>query len=169
MSITLEIMKALEARIKALPLRDHATERLAFNKVELFHKKSLTAAIKKLFMFGDDRIAIVVWTDRDFEEDKAHPQLIRFTQDWSFTVLIADRDYGSRQAASTGDDNTVGVVALQDALLDPENELIGSDLGFPDHVLVPVSAEAFDLNNDEKKLPGRAAAAVTFRFRSTKP
>lgn len=169
MSPTLQILEALRERLLSVPLPDHPAAVRVFEAVEIFHKKSLREAITRLYKFKEGRLGILVWTDRDFVSDPTHPSLIRLTQEWGLSLLLTDRDFGSRQRASSGDADTVGVVAMQDAVLHPETGVIGEDLGFEGHALIPESCEAFDLQDDEKKLPGRAAAAITFRFRPADP
>lgn len=169
MSTTIALLERVKDLLVALPLRDHPQHSLAFERVELYRKKNLATAMNDLRIFKESRVALVIPTGDDFSEKILNEHLASFQRQIMFTVLVADRDYGRRQSAMEGDDNTVGVLTLKDAILDPENDILWNDLGVDGCRITPEGADPFTLSDDqEEDLPGRECWAVHLRVVSTR-
>lgn len=124
---TLTILAKLKTRLAALELEAGTP---LFDKVEYYSSTDLLKALQELRVFKN-RVCFIVPGDDDFVNEVSGRSLNTVVERHVF-LLLADRDYGRRQAAATGDENTPGVVAMKDRVV---SELTGRNLDSR-HVLV---------------------------------
>lgn len=161
---TLAIMQAMKTFLAALPLVDGAPDVKLFDKVEFYSMPNLVKGLEELRLFKK-RICLIIPSGDDFENELQGGDL-HCEATYDFELLIADRNYGKRQDAATGDDvgpNTnPGVVAMKDIVVE---KLFGQSLGFlPRRLnLRPVGGQALLLTAKERDdASGREAWQMTW-------
>ena len=148
---TLTILAALQTQISALKLADGTTP--AFAKVVYYDKPDLLRALQELRVF-DNRLCLIV-PDGDRYENTTDGRVINGIVHRSIILLLADRQPAVRQAASTGDAQTPGVIALNEIVV---GALYGSDLGLASVRVLPEHATPVQISDANRRdLPGREA------------
>ncbi|MHB8520725.1 MAG: hypothetical protein ACYDH9_08195 [Limisphaerales bacterium] len=151
---TLNILSALNTAIAALKLADGTTA--AFDKVAYYDKPDLTRALAELRIFAN-RICLIV-PDGDRYESQVDGRFAIVQAHRTVILLLADRQPAVRQAASTGDTNTPGVVKLNQIVVDA---LCGVDLGIGAVRVLPQHGEPVMISDAARKdLPGREAWTI---------
>lgn len=147
---TSEILTALKAKIVALQLTDMSA---AFEKVAVYSKPNLAQALQDLLIF-EDRVCLIIPDGDDYQnEDSGRILISKCTR--RVVLLLADRDYGDRQAASTGDGDNPGVIELDRLVV---NSLIGDNLGLARVRVKCDVSEPFTISAKERdQLSGREA------------
>ncbi len=128
---TLTILAKLKTRLAALELTAGTP---LFDKVEYYSSTDLLRALAELRVFKN-RVCFIVPGDDDFLNEVSGRSMSTVVERHVF-LLLADRDYGRRQSAATGDDNTTGVVAMKDRVA---NELTGKNLDSRQVLVRPVN------------------------------
>ncbi|MCD6050545.1 MAG: hypothetical protein K0Q55_1948 [Verrucomicrobia bacterium] len=106
---TLTVLAKLKTRLVALEIEPGTP---LFDKVEYYSSTDLLKALQELRVFKN-RVCLIVPGDDDFFNEVSGRSLTTVVERHVF-LLLADRDYGRRQAAATGDENTPGVIAMKD-------------------------------------------------------
>ena len=125
---TIDIMAALKTFLAAIvltPAEGETPEVKLFDKVEFYTMPNLVKALEDLRIFKQ-RVCLIVPSGDEFDNEVEGRQLTS-DADYEFVLLMADRDYGRRQDASTGDDKRPGVIRIKDIVI---KELLGENLGF---------------------------------------
>lgn len=128
---TLTILAKLKTRLVALESEPGTP---LFDKVEYYSSTDLLRALAELRVFKN-RVCFIVPGDDDFLNEVSGRSLNTVVERHVF-LLLADRDYGRRQSAATGDDSTTGVVAMKDRVA---NELTGKNLDTRQVLVRPVN------------------------------
>jgi hypothetical protein len=128
---TLTILEKLKTRLAALELEPGTP---LFDKVEYYSSTDLLRALAELRVFKN-RVCFIVPGDDDFFNEVSGRSLNTVVERHVF-LLLADRDYGRRQSAATGDENTPGVVAMKDRVV---SELTGRNLDLRQVLVKPVN------------------------------
>lgn len=117
---TITILGKLKTRLAALELVPGTP---LFDKVEYYSSTDLLKALEELRLFKN-RICLIVPGDDDFGNEVSGRTMTTEVAR-HIHILMADRDYGRRQSAATGDANTPGVVKIKDQVVD---DLVGKNL-----------------------------------------
>ncbi|HEY1170234.1 MAG TPA: hypothetical protein VGH19_02585 [Verrucomicrobiae bacterium] len=128
---TLAVLAKLKTRLAALELEAGTP---LFDKVEYYSSTDLLKALQELRLFKN-RVCLIVPGDDDFVNDVSGRSLNTVLERHVF-LLLADRDYGRRQSAATGDENTPGVIAMKDRVV---SELTGKNLDSRQVLVKPVN------------------------------
>jgi len=125
---------------------------LLFDVVEHYSEPDLLAAYEQLFIFKR-RVCLILPGADQFQSD-TQGRVLTFGLDREFSLLIADRDHAKPQKAHLGDDETSGVCAIKDRLVDL---LTGKHLGlYPDVVrLLPTRSNPFTISDGDAAAGGR--------------
>lgn len=156
---TLELLAKVKTRLAAL---NSAPATLLFEKVEFYAHSDLVAALEDLRIFKQ-RVCLIVPSADSYESQNSGTE-IQTEADREFVLLFADRDYGRRQDASSGDAQRVGVIGMKDII---EGDLLGANLDYNPRLLRlrPVAGEPVLLTSAEKdRVSGREAWAQTWRY-----
>lgn len=148
---TLSILDALKAHLTALEISAGVA---AFQAVEYYSQPRLIQALQDLRVHKN-RVCLIVPDDEVFENELSGRILItRRTK--QVIILLADRQVGRRQDASTGNDSgTYGVETLGFCAMD---ELTGLSLGLAGCRIRPTSAGPVTIEGtDREKATGREA------------
>ena len=130
----------------------------AFAAVRIYAHEGISAAIADTRTYGD-RLAFIVPTERRFE-NALEGRTLKSRQHVGCVLLLADRVYGNRPAATTGNDKTPGIIALSEMVA---SQLSGVDLGLSGVCLLPGDGQPFTLSKDDQDdLPGREVWAQEF-------
>jgi hypothetical protein len=154
-----EILDGLKAAVLGLQVGDPAAAAFTSDGVKYFTRESLSAAMEELLVF-EDRACFLVPGGTDYRNERAGA-VLKTRKSEEMVLLVTDRVYGDRQASAEGNEDTMGVWALADAL---EDLLTGHRLGL-EGVLVEVAAgEPFTLASEEREdLAGRECWALTVK------
>ncbi len=128
---TLTVLAKLKTRLAALELTAGTP---LFDKVEYYSSTDLLKALQELRVFKN-RVCLIVPGDDDFMNEVSGRTLNTVVERHVF-LLLADRDYGRRQAAATGDENTQGVIAMKDKVV---SDLTGKNLDSRQVLVKPVN------------------------------
>jgi hypothetical protein len=110
---TLAVLDALKLRLSALEIENGV---LAFEKVETYPQPRLIQALQELRIFTN-RVCLII-PDGDLYQNELRGRNLITRCLRRVILLLADRDFGRRRNASTGDENTFGVLRLGDAAID---------------------------------------------------
>lgn len=172
---TRDILLALQAKLEGLTftaenlphLPDLAGEPV-FQEVGIYSRPNLTAALADLLAFEDRFCAVVpIGDEHEFLSKAEGVRAINTVRRHSaFTLLISDRDFGSRQEAFAGDEeDSPGVIGLKDIVVDA---LTGQDLGHSELKFLPEEGAPFFVADTIREgqalddLSGRDAWQQTF-------
>jgi hypothetical protein len=168
---TLDLMAAMKTFIASIDLSpaipaeppDEPTPAVKlFDAVHPYATPNLLQALEDLLEF-DDRVCLIIPSGDDFSE-RRNGRLIEISCVREFELLIADRDYGDRQAAATGSDDAPGVIRMKDLLVE---KMLGEDLGFAPRLARsrPAAGQPLLLQGKERDaLAGRNAWQMTWRL-----
>src|SRR5688572_21331605 len=106
---TLELLDKVKTLLAAL---ETAPGVKLFDKVEFFAHADIVAALEDLRIFKQ-KVCLIVPSGDSYENAEAGTDL-RSEVQREFVLLFADRDYGKRQDASTGDATRKGVIYMKD-------------------------------------------------------
>lgn len=156
---TLELLAKVKTRLAALT---SAPGVLLFDKVEFYAHINIVSALEDLRIFKQ-RVCLIVPSGDSYESENAGTDL-RTVAYRDFVLLFADRDYGRRQDASSGDAQRVGVVGITNII---ESDLLGANLDYAPRLihLHPVEGSPVLLTSQDKdRLNGREAWTMTWRY-----
>lgn len=141
---TTTILPLLKALLEALTLTPPTP---LFEKVEVFSMINLLQALEDLRVFKN-RVCLVIPGDDAFENEVAGREL-RTPTYRSFHLLMADRNYGARQRASTGsvESTNPGVIVMKEKV---EDALVGINFGLLGARVRPIHGEPFALQDDDR-------------------
>lgn len=116
----LTILEALKTRLESL---ESATDVALFEKVRYYHSPDLEGALIDLRLYAS-RVCLIVPGGDNYRNNQQgrHLQTI-ITRE--VRLVIADRDFGNEQHAQTGDANTLGVIAMNEIVV---NSIHGDNL-----------------------------------------
>ena len=118
----------------------------------------IVAAIEQARAY-EDRLAFVVPTGRTFENEAPGRQL-NSKQTLQCVLLLADRVFGDRPAATTGNEEAPGIIALGELVV---AQLTGADLDLMGVCLQPGDGQPFTLDTEAaEELSGREVWAQEF-------
>ena len=157
---------ALKAKLEAIRWVHDRQSEPAFQKVATFDVRDLAVALAELAITGD-RVCLLVLGGEEFTNDVKGTDL-HISHQVPFTLLLADRNLGDRQASFFGDQRTAGAVTLRDLILGRDAHGTANFLGclFPDGsprqvYIRPAEGEPFILNDHQRQtLAGIAVWAV---------
>lgn len=147
---TLSILAALKHRMEFLELEDG---RRAFEVVAYYSAPDLIRALQEL-RIHKNRVCLII-PDSDEYENEVSGRVL-FTRCFRrVLILLADRDFGRRQDAATGDGTNPGVILLDNLVI---SDLLGQTLGFDGVRVEPVFAQPVLITGKERdETTGREA------------
>ena len=156
----LDSLKTFLADLELAPATDEQPA-VKFDRVEMYSALDLVQALEDLRIFKN-RVCLIVPSSDDSENVSEGTEL-RSSLVRTFEIIVADRDYGRRQNASTGDADTLGVIRIKDIV---HEKLWGSNLGLEPRRLNfrLIGGEAIVLTQKQREtLSGREAWQMTWQ------
>lgn len=149
-----DTLKALRARLESVKWNGEQ----AFAAIYEFDIQDLHTALRELCA-AHARVALIIYSGEDFDWSVRGQHLHLDRHQREITVLVADRNYGDRQKAFTGDGTkTPGVYTLGHMAI---NALTGMIL--PGGLCMPVSGSVAVIQGaDRADLEGRGAYITNF-------
>lgn len=150
MITTSQLLPPLKALLEGMTWNEEPL----FQKVEYFTHTNLPRALNELRIFKH-RVALII-PDMDDYRPRRSGRTLYMEPIRKIYLVFADRDYGRRQDAATGDADTPGVIAMKDQV---EDLVAGHDLGLRGVVVMPRDGETMTIQSDEDRaqLTGREA------------
>ena len=157
---TTTILSQIKTALAALQINIGGNPATAFARVEQFDNENLGEAFQRLFI-SEQRICLVVVLDEQFKKENNSQKMI-ITRTLPVTLLISDRQLGSRLDALYGNATTPGAFALMEAVLPiVTGMLIPPAAPLSGVTCEPVNNTVIVIKDNEKQnLPGRAAVAL---------
>lgn len=156
-----EILAALKAALDAATWTPAGGDpEAAFQSVKLFGMNSLPDAMRELLV-SQQRVCFVIPDSERFAPETDGGKMV-LSRTLPVALLISDRVLGNRQTAlfggAVGATETPGAYGLQKAALEAvAGQLIDEA---PRVVCTPTQSAVVDIEDVQKKLPGRAALEV---------
>jgi hypothetical protein len=155
---TVDVLEAIEAKVKALKLSADYGAQPAFQTVGLFDVVDLEEALKE-FIAARDRVCLVIFDGDDFNNDVKGTDLWS-TQTRKIDFLVSDRVMGNdRRKALFGNKEHPGAIRLGDVLRDG---MAGILLPNPKGIFLrPLGSESMTVSDaQQRNTPGRRGLVV---------
>lgn len=144
------LTEALVAKLRAIRWVRGSHSEPAFSQVATFDVRDLAVALAELAVVGD-RVCLIVLGGEEFTSDVRGTDL-HISHRLPFTLLLADKNFGDRQASFFGDERTAGAVTLRDLVLGLDATGTANFLGLllPQVYVRPIGGEPFILTEAQR-------------------